>query len=37
MEVIESNPVKPHRVVQKAENYLKEFILSGGSLKYLEV
>ena len=30
MEAIEGATIRPHRVVQKAEGYLKRFILSGG-------
>ena len=31
MEAIEGVEIRPHRVVQKAESYLKRFILSGGN------
>ncbi|MBQ7203951.1 MAG: type I restriction endonuclease subunit R [Eubacterium sp.] len=34
MEEIEKTEIKPHRIVQKAESYLKRFILSGGKLDY---
>ena len=30
MEAIEGTAIRPHRVVQKAEGYLKRFIFSGG-------
>lgn len=36
MERIEGVEIRPHRIVQKAEGYLKKFILSGGKVDFLE-
>lgn len=36
MEALESCVIRPHRVVQKAEGYLKKFILSGGDVSFME-
>lgn len=36
MERLEGMEIKPHRVVQKAEGYLKKFILSGGNINFME-
>ena len=36
MEKIEGVEIRPHRIVQKAEGYLKKFILSGGKVDFLE-
>ena len=36
MEVIEGVEIKAHRVLQKAERYLKNFILSHGDIGILE-
>ena len=36
MEAIEGCAIRPHRVVQKAEGYLKKFILSGGDISFME-
>lgn len=35
MEALESCVIRPHRVVQKAEGYLKKFILSGGDISFM--
>ncbi len=34
MEELEGAEIKPHRIYQKAEGYLKEFILSGGKAEF---
>jgi len=34
IETIEGAEIRPHRVVQKAEEYLKQFILSGGRVNW---
>ena len=36
MEALEDCVIRPHRVVQKAEGYLKKFILSGGDISFME-
>lgn len=36
MERLEEVEIRPHRVVQKAEGYLKKFILSGGNINFVE-
>ena len=36
MEALEGDVIRPHRVVQKAEGYLKKFILSGGDISFME-
>lgn len=36
MEALEGDIIRPHRVVQKAEGYLKKFILSGGDISFME-
>lgn len=36
MERLEGVEIRPHRVVQKAEGYLKKFILSGGNINFME-
>ena len=36
MERLEETEIRPHRVVQKAEGYLKKFILSGGNTDFME-
>ena len=36
MEALEGIDIRPHRIVQKAERYLKKFILSGGNIKFME-
>ena len=36
MEKLEGCTIRPHRVVQKAEGYLKKFILSGGDISFME-
>ena len=36
MERLERMEIRPHRVVQKAEGYLKKFILSGGNINFME-
>ena len=36
IERLEGAEIKPHRVVQKAEGYLKKFILSGGNINFME-
>ena len=36
MERIEGTEIRAHRIVQKAEVYLKKFILSGGKIDFLE-
>ena len=36
MEKLEDCTIRPHRVVQKAEGYLKKFILSGGDVSFME-
>ena len=36
MEALEDCVIRPHRVVQKAEGYLKKFILSGGDVSFME-
>ena len=36
MEALEGCVVRQHRVVQKAEGYLKKFILSGGDISFIE-
>ena len=36
MEDIEGVEIRPHRIIQKAEGYLKRFILSNGDIKYME-
>ncbi len=35
IEDIEGAEIKPHRVVQKGEEYLKRFILSGGRVSWM--
>lgn len=35
IETIEGCVIKPHRIVQKAERYLKDFILSGGDIGFM--
>ena len=35
MEALEDCVIRPHRVVQKAEGYLKKFILSGGDISFM--
>ena len=36
MEKLEDCPIRPHRVVQKAEGYLKKFILSSGDISFMD-
>lgn len=36
MEKLEDCTIRPHRVVQKAEGYLKKFILSGGNVSFMD-
>lgn len=36
MESLEGIEIRPHRIVQKAEGYLRKFILSGGNIKFIE-
>ena len=36
MERLEGVEIRPHRIVQKAEGYLKKFILSGGNINFME-
>lgn len=36
IERLEGVEIRPHRVVQKAEGYLKKFILSGGNINFVE-
>lgn len=36
MEALEGDVIRPHRVVQKAEGYLKKFILSGGDISFMD-
>lgn len=36
MEKLEDCTIRPHRVVQKAEGYLKKFILSGGDVSFMD-
>lgn len=36
MEALEDCVIRPHRVVQKAEGYLKKFILSGGDISFMD-
>ena len=36
MEALEGAEIRPHRIVQKAEGYLKKFILSGGKIDFME-
>ena len=36
MERLEGVEIRPHRVVQKAEGYLKKLILSGGNINFME-
>lgn len=36
MEKLEGCSIRPHRVVQKAEGYLKKFILSGGNVSFMD-
>ena len=36
METIEGVEIKPYRVTQKAEGYLKRFILSRGNISFME-
>ena len=36
IERLEGMEIRPHRVVQKAEGYLKKFILSGGNINFVE-
>ena len=36
MEKLEGCTIRPHRVVQKAEGYLKKFILSGGDVSFMD-
>ena len=37
MEALEKVEIRPHRVTQKAEGYLKKFILSRGDIRFMEV